>query len=129
MTLPLSTRRWNDAPVRGEGVRILVCRYRPRGVKKVDETWDEWWKELGPSTELHGAFWGKAGPPIGWEEYRRRYLAEMSDRRDIVARLAERLAKGERLALLCSSACTVAERCHRTLLIPLIEEAARGHGG
>jgi uncharacterized protein YeaO (DUF488 family) len=125
VTLPLSTRRWNDAPVRGEGVRVLVCRYRPRGVKKEDETWDEWWKELGPSVELHAAFWGKTGPPIGWEEYRKRYLAEIAGRKELLERLGARLAKGERIALLCSSACTDAKRCHRTLLVPLIDEAAR----
>jgi uncharacterized protein YeaO (DUF488 family) len=122
--VPITTRRWNDPPVRGEGVRVLVCRYRPRGVRKEDETWDEWQPDLGPSKELHAAFWGKTAPPIGWDEYRKRYLAEMKERHERVERLAERLAKGERLALLCSSACEDPVHCHRTLLAELIEKAA-----
>ena len=127
--MPISTRRWNDPPVRGEGVRLLICRYRPRGVKKEDETWDEWQPNLGPSRELHAAFWGKNGPPIGWEEYRKRYLAEMKERSELVGRLASRLAKGERIALLCSSACEDAEHCHRTLLKELVEAASSGTPG
>jgi uncharacterized protein YeaO (DUF488 family) len=110
--------------VHGEGVRILVCRYRPRGVKKEDETWDEWQPNLGPSKELHAAFWGKTGEPIGWAEYRKRYLAEMKERLDLVEKLAERHEKGDRLAFLCSSACADPEHCHRTLLKRLVETAA-----
>lgn len=43
------TRRWDDPKQPGEGTRILVCRFRPRALKKQDETWDEWWRDLGPS--------------------------------------------------------------------------------
>ncbi|HKC24362.1 MAG TPA: DUF488 family protein [Thermoanaerobaculia bacterium] len=119
--MPITTRRWNDPPVRGEGVRVLVCRYRPRGVRKEDETWDEWQPELGPSRDLHAAFYGKSGPPIGWREYVKRYRAEMREREERVEALARRVAAGERIALLCSSACTDPERCHRTLLARLVE--------
>jgi uncharacterized protein YeaO (DUF488 family) len=122
--MPITTRRWNDPPVRGEGVRVLVCRYRPRGVRKEDETWDEWQPELGPSRELHAAFYGKSGPPIGWDEYVKRYLTEMREREGRVEALALRAAAGERIALLCSSACTDAKRCHRTFLARLVEDAA-----
>jgi uncharacterized protein YeaO (DUF488 family) len=120
----IATRRWNDPPKRGEGVRVLICRYRPRGVRKEDETWDEWQPDLGPSRELHAAFWGKTGPPLTWPEYRTRYLAEMKGRRALVERLAARVAGGERIALLCSSACTDDAHCHRTLLRELVERAA-----
>jgi uncharacterized protein YeaO (DUF488 family) len=121
----IQTRRWNDPPQKGEGVRILVTRYRPRGVRKEDETWDEWIPALGPSRELHAAFYGKNGDPIGWEEYRKRYLAEMEERSEKVAALAERLKRGERITLLCSSACSEPSRCHRQLLSRLVEDAAR----
>jgi uncharacterized protein YeaO (DUF488 family) len=117
------TKRWNDAPDRDDGFRLLVCRYRPRGVRKEAETWDEWMQQLGPSRELHAAYYGKAGPPIGWTEYTRRYLAEMVAQRETIAALAARVYGGQRLTLLCSSACTDPERCHRTLLKGLIENA------
>jgi len=120
----IKTKRWNDPAEQDDGTRLLVCRYRPRGVRKEDETWDEWLPQLGPSRELHAAFYGKHGPPIGWTEYRKRYLAEMRDQKEAIAGLAARVAGGEAITLLCSSACTDAKRCHRTLLEALVEAGA-----
>jgi hypothetical protein len=37
---------------------------------------------------------------------------------------AARLRKGETITVLCSSACTDPERCHRTIVKRLLEEAA-----
>ncbi len=122
--MPIRTRRWNDPPEPGEGLRILVCRYRPRGVKKTDETWDEWMKELAPSVELHADYYGKTGDPIGYEEYEPRYLAEMKTQKREIEALAREVAAGGAIALLCSSACLDAAKCHRTLLKSLIEKAA-----
>jgi uncharacterized protein YeaO (DUF488 family) len=118
----IRTRRWNDRRRRGDGMRILVCRYRPRALKKEKETWDLWWKDLGPSVELHAAFYGKKGQtPLGWDEYRRRYLEEMKDQEERIDFLAEEVEKGKTITLLCSSACTDETHCHRTLLKQLIE--------
>jgi uncharacterized protein YeaO (DUF488 family) len=117
----IKTKRWNDPAEKDDGRRLLICRYRPRGVRKDAETWDEWMPELGPSRELHAAFYGKSGPPIGWAEYRKRYLAEMAGQKERIVALAARVASGETLTLLCSSACADPDRCHRTLLKALIE--------
>ena len=68
--MPIRTCRWNDPGQAGDGQRILICRYRPRALPKAKETWDVWIPALGPSKELHAAFYGKRGPPIGWDEYR-----------------------------------------------------------
>jgi len=121
----VSTRRWNDPQRPGEGARILVCRYRPRGVRKEDETWDEWWRELGPSPALHAAVYGKGQPAIDFAEYRRRYLTELAvdPGRFHLRALADRVAAGESIALLCSSACTDEAACHRSILRGII---ARG---
>ena len=119
--MPIKTRRWNDPAKRGEGYRLLICRYRPRGVRKEDETWDGWCPDLGPSRELHADYYGKHGDPIGWGEYRKRYLKEMDDQRELIDELAAMAAEGKRITLLCSSACTDPARCHRTLLKELIE--------
>jgi len=43
------TRRWCEAPgplERATAWRVLVCRYRPRGVRRGEEAWDLWWSEL-----------------------------------------------------------------------------------
>ena len=124
--VPIRTRRWNDQSEPGDGFRLLVCRYRPRALRKADETWDAWWKPLGPSPELHAAVYGKRGPPIGWSEYRRRFLAEMRAPAAQAAldELARRVADGGTVTLLCSNACTDEARCHRSLLRELIEARA-----
>lgn len=123
--MPIRTRRWNDPARPDDGHRVLICRYRPRGVSKAKETWDEWLPDLGPSRALHADYYGKHGPPIGWPAYRRRYLEEMASRRELIASLAERVRRRETVTLLCSSACTDESRCHRALLAPLIEKASR----
>ena len=124
----IKTKRWNDAVERDDGYRVLICRYRPRGVRKDAETWHAWSSELGPSRELHADYYGKHGAPIGWREYRRRYLAEMSKQGPAIAKLADRVANGETVTLLCSSACVDLERCHRSLLQLLVEKR-RAHEG
>jgi uncharacterized protein YeaO (DUF488 family) len=120
----IKTRRWNDPIEPGDGYRVLVCRYRPRGVRKSDETWNTWLRELGPSAELLADYHGKRDKPVSWSEYRRRYLVEMRGQAEKVHELAQRVRAGQNVTLLCSSACTDAERCHRTLLRDLIEVGA-----
>ncbi|MHB8874347.1 MAG: DUF488 domain-containing protein [Myxococcaceae bacterium] len=121
--MEIRTRRWNDPRLEGDGFCLLITRYRPRGVRKEDETWDAWWPQLGPSKELHAAFYGKHGKPIGTAEYQKRYLAEIQSQQERIAELAARARRGETITLLCSSACLEEHRCHRTLLRELILEA------
>ncbi len=120
--MPLKTKRWNDPREADDGFRLLICRYRPRGVAKKDETWDAWCTELAPSRQLHAAYYGKQGPPISWEEYQRRFLEEMQTQNEYLDELAQMVAEGKTITLLCSSACTEESRCHRSLLRGLIEE-------
>jgi uncharacterized protein YeaO (DUF488 family) len=122
--MPVKTKRWNDPAANDDGFRLLICRYRPRGVAKTAETWDEWWPELAPSRELHAAYWGKSGPPITFAQYRPRYMTEMQAQVFRIRALAERVAAGETVTLLCSSACDNPDHCHRTLLATLIERTA-----
>ena len=119
----IKTKRWNDPAEADDGFRLLICRYRPRALPKSKETWALCRPDLGPSRELHAAFYGKRGPPIGWDEYRRRYLAEIEEQRARIEELAGRVRKGETITLLCSSACIDELHCHRALLRALIEEA------
>jgi uncharacterized protein YeaO (DUF488 family) len=119
--MPIKTKRWNDRRAKDDGFRLLICRYRPRALPKKDETWDAWCSDLGPSKELHAAFYGKHGPPIGWDEYRRRYLEEMRAQQEYIDELAALVREGKTVTLLCSSACEDATHCHRTLLRELIE--------
>lgn len=117
------TKRWNDPVAKDDGTRLLVTRYRPRALKKHRENWDEWLKQLAPSVALHAAAYGKDAPAIPFDEYRERYFAEMRGVSGVITALAERVRGGESLTLLCSTACTDPQRCHRTLLRSLVYEA------
>jgi uncharacterized protein YeaO (DUF488 family) len=57
-----------------DGRRILVERLWPRGVKKEKLAADEWMKDVAPSTELRQWF---AHRTDRWEEFQRRYRAEL----------------------------------------------------
>lgn len=122
--VPVRTKRWNDPREPEDGYRLLVCRYRPRGVARKDETWDAWCKALGPSEELHAAAYGKTGAALALAEYERRFVEEMKRQRYWIEGFAAHLRRGDTITLLCSSACVDAARCHRTIVKRLLEEAA-----
>ncbi len=121
--MPLKTKRWDEPMEPDDGHRLLITRYRPRGVSKADETWDEWVPALGPSKELLAAFKTDAASPMQWSQYRRRYLDEQKRNRAMIEELAKRVVAGEAITLLCSSSCLRESRCHRSLLRELIEGA------
>src|SRR5207247_5496062 len=87
--MPIKTKRWNDPREADDGWRILICRYRPRALPKKDETWDAWYKELGPSRELHARYYGKPGySKVSWEAYRALYLQETQEQAEAIDALA-----------------------------------------
>ena len=121
--MPILTRRWNDPPGPADGFKLLICRYRPRGVAKADETWDAWDPSLGPSKQLHAAVYTSSASRVPWATYRRMYIEEQHANRKAIALLAARVKAGETISLLCSSACDRESRCHRSILKELIEAA------
>lgn len=123
--MALKTRRWCAPAEPDDGLRVLVCRYRPRALPKAEETWDVWMRDLGPSPELFKQFTGKSGPQITFSQYRARYIEEMAGQREKIAELAARLDGGESVTLLCSKDCFLPEVCHRTALAELIDKARR----
>jgi uncharacterized protein YeaO (DUF488 family) len=125
--MPVRTKRWNDPAAPDDGLRVLICRYRPRGVPSAGEPWDAWTTALAPSKALHAAAYGKDGTPrLDFDEYERRFRREMESQQFWITGFARRVADGETVTLLCSSACTDEARCHRTLVKRMLEEAARG---
>ena len=48
----IAIKRAYDPPVASDGVRILVDRLWPRGLRKDAAHFDQWRKDLSPSTEL-----------------------------------------------------------------------------
>jgi len=122
--MPVKTKRWCDPKQSSDGWRVLICRYRPRGLPKKDETWDVWYSQLGPSVELHAEAYGKGGrEPLNWSSYVKRYQREMKNKFaiNLITCLAKLSATGETITLLCSSACIDEDHCHRSLLKSLID--------
>src|SRR4051794_41536153 len=66
-----------DQASAGDRPRFLVERLWPRGVRRADLQLDDWVKDVGPSTELRRWF---GHEPEKWDEFRRRYFAELDSR-------------------------------------------------
>lgn len=57
-----------------DGVRLLVERLWPRGIKKANLELDGWVKDAAPSVALRRWF---SHDPKKWPQFRRRYFAEL----------------------------------------------------
>jgi uncharacterized protein YeaO (DUF488 family) len=78
----IAIKRAYEHPARGDGVRILVDRLWPRGLRKEAAHFDEWRKDLSPSTELR-KFYGHR--PERFAEFTKRYRAELRRKEAAVA--------------------------------------------
>ena len=72
-------KRVYDSVDKRDGIRYLVERLWPRGIKKTDLRIDGWLKDVAPSTELRKWF---AHDPAKWPEFQRRYSAELNKNTD-----------------------------------------------
>jgi uncharacterized protein YeaO (DUF488 family) len=79
-----------------DGQRVLVDRVWPRGLRKEALRLDAWRKDLAPSPGLRAWF---GHDPTRWEEFRRRYFAELDARPEALAELRAMARRG-RLTLL-----------------------------
>ena len=61
-------------PAKSDGIRILVDRLWPRGVKKENAQVREWAKEIAPSTELREWY---GHDTDRWPEFQKKYKAEL----------------------------------------------------
>jgi len=84
-------KRIYDAPAPGDGQRILVDRLWPRGVSKEKAALDLWLKDVAPSNELRKSF---GHDPAKWDDFHRRYTAELQANKDAVDQLSAALKKG-----------------------------------
>jgi len=112
-------KRAYEPPASTDGCRVLVDRIWPRGVSKDALRLDAWVREVAPSSRLRSWF---GHDPARWDEFRRRYGAELDARPEAVARLVE--ACGRARATLVFGA---RDPDHNNA-VALLEYLARGRG-
>ena len=84
-------KRVYEKPTEDDGYRVLVERLWPRGVRREDARIDLWLKDAAPSQELRKWY---AHDVAKWDEFRRRYLAELETARDGLGDFARRCRHG-----------------------------------
>lgn len=84
-------KRAYDEPSSQDGCRVLVDRLWPRGLSKEGAKIDLWLKEIAPSDGLRKWF---GHDPAKWEEFRKRYFAELGERSESVEELREKAGDG-----------------------------------
>jgi uncharacterized protein YeaO (DUF488 family) len=89
----IKVKRVYEGKESGDGVRILVDRLWPRGLRSADAGIDEWMKEIAPSDGLRKWF---AHDPGKWSEFKRRYEEELSapEKSKPLERIAKLAARG-----------------------------------
>ena len=114
----IQLKRVYQEPGPRDGMRILVDRLWPRGVKKEAARIQEWRKDLAPSDSLRR--WFKHDPEK-WSEFRKRYRKELSggNNKEELRRLAG-LAKRKRITLIYGAADE--EHNHAVVLKELLNE-------
>jgi uncharacterized protein YeaO (DUF488 family) len=95
----ITLARVYDYETAGDRPRFLVERLWPRGVRRADLLLDDWVKDVGPSTELRRWF---GHEPEKWDEFRRRYFAELDGRPEVWEPLRDAADAGD-ITLLYSS--------------------------
>ncbi len=84
-------KRAYEKPASDDGIRVLVERLWPRGLSKDRAAVDLWIKDVAPSPELRRWF---NHDPTRWDEFQRRYRAELRQKRDVVDELRQKCRDG-----------------------------------
>ena len=92
----INIKRVYDDKSEDDGYRVFIDRLWPRGVKKEDAHFDEWLKDLAPSTELRKWF---DHDPERFDEFRKRYKKELQDHKEELEKLRNK-ANSEKITLL-----------------------------
>jgi uncharacterized protein YeaO (DUF488 family) len=107
-----------DAPAEDGGLRVLIMRYWPRGVRR--ERVDVWLRDAAPSADLLHAYTREG---LGWPDFATRYRAEIENERpQVLQQLRQLEDEHGTLTLLCRERNA---HCHRELLSELLRNTSR----
>ena len=98
----IAIKRVYESPTESDGLRLLVDRLWPRGLKKEQARIDEWLRDLAPSNELRKWFHAHRDKR---PEFRRKYLQELRSpgAAKVLAHLEELLSDDDHVTLLFAS--------------------------
>jgi len=88
--MKVRVKRVYERPGKDDGRRILVDRLWPRGLTRDKASVDLWLKDIAPCTELRKWF---GHDPGRWEEFRKRYLAELKGNSEPIRILQQEMAR------------------------------------
>jgi uncharacterized protein YeaO (DUF488 family) len=112
----LKTKRAYEPAEPGDGVRFLVDRLWPRGIKKEKLEMNAWLKDVAPSPALRKWF---THDPARWQEFQQRYRAELESNPEAWQPILEAAKQGD-VTLLYSARDT--EHNSAVLLKAFVEE-------
>jgi uncharacterized protein YeaO (DUF488 family) len=87
----IRVKRVYDPPDARDGARVLVDRLWPRGARKDEAKLTLWLKDIAPSNELRRWF---GHDPARFNEFSRRYRAELDANNDAVSRMEDLVKAG-----------------------------------
>ncbi|MBZ5666874.1 MAG: DUF488 family protein [Acidobacteriia bacterium] len=92
--MAIVVKRVYEAASPSDGVRVLVDRLWPRGLKKEEAAVKFWLRDLAPSDELRQWFHANLD---GWRMFRKRYLKELAgEKASAAVEKLHHLAEGKR---------------------------------
>ncbi|MDD1751845.1 MAG: DUF488 family protein [Methanotrichaceae archaeon] len=91
----IKTERIYEAST-GGGLRILVDRLWPRGLRKDEVKVDLWLKEIAPSNELRKWF---GHDPSKWNEFRKKFFQELDQKKELVDQVVVKAREGDVILL------------------------------
>lgn len=86
----IQIKRVYEEPSAQDGIRFLVDRIWPRGIRKEALSDVQWLRDVAPSTELRKWFGHDANR---WKEFRKRYRGELEKNHDAWEPLLEAVKK------------------------------------
>ncbi len=88
----LKIKRVYEEAESSDGTRFLVERLWPRGMKKEALQMEAWLKDVAPSNDLRRWF---GHDPLKWEEFQKRYWAELKGNPDAWAPILQAAEAGD----------------------------------
>lgn len=93
----IAVKRAYEPPETSDGCRVLVDRVWPRGLTKETLHLNAWVKDISPSTPLRKWF---NHEPAKWEEFRKKYMEELSGNAPALLAFAEATKGCEKITLI-----------------------------